>query len=143
MKNILIVDDEIRMRYIYKTLLTLEGYRVVEARGAVDAREVLKRETVDLVLLDVRMPEVRGDILYDVMQLFHQKVKVIVSSVYHTERQKKIIPDATDYYDKSQSVNILLGKIKKVFRDTPQEQVPRQTEEYGDVAPDYVPPSWW
>jgi DNA-binding NtrC family response regulator len=117
MKTILVVDDEARMRKIYKTLLAIEGYRVVEAPGAVEANEILKTEPVHLVLLDLRMPEINGNILYDVMQLFHKKTKVIVSSVYHIEKQKKIIPEAADYYDKSQGIEMLLKKIRTLLKD--------------------------
>ena len=50
------------------------------------------------------------------MQVFHKSIKVIVTSVYPVEEQRKIMKDAADYYDKAQGVDILLEKIKKVER---------------------------
>lgn len=117
MKKILIIDDEERMRRIYARLLTLEGFKVIESPNAMDANELLKRESVDLVLLDIRMPEVDGGILHEVIQLFHKKSKVIVASVYPVDEQKRIIEGAADYYDKSQKIDTLLSKIKQVLDD--------------------------
>ncbi|MBU3958947.1 MAG: response regulator [Candidatus Omnitrophica bacterium] len=115
MKRILVVDDEERIRYIYARLLKDEGYDVVATKDANYANEVLKRENIDLILLDIKMPLVEGDILYEVVQLFHKEAKVIVTSVYHPQDQKRIIPGAADYYDKSQDLEILISKVKKVL----------------------------
>ena len=116
MKTILVVDDEARMRNIYKNLLNSEGYNVIPSSGAVEANDILKKAPVDMVLLDLRMPEISGNILFDVIQLFHRKTKVLVSSVFHVEKQKKIIKGASDYFDKSQGVDVLLTKIKTLLQ---------------------------
>ena len=115
MKRILIVDDDKKIRRIYTTLLDLEGYKVQEASSADEANEILKREKIDLTLLDIKMPEAGGDTMYEVMKTFHRKSKVIVASVYPLDEQKSIISGADDYFDKSQGVDILLAKIKKVL----------------------------
>lgn len=119
MKRILIVDDEEKIREIYTKLLIDEGYDAVGVPGAADANDVLKNKEIDLILLDIKMPEVEGNILYGVIQLFHRKIKVIVISVYNLDEQRQVIPDAADYYDKSQGIDILLTKIKKVLEDWP------------------------
>ncbi len=119
MKTILVVDDEKMIRHIYATLLMAEGYHVIEAPGAVEADEILKHERIDLVLLDLRMPDVNGKILHDVMLMFHKKVKVIVSSVYNVDTQRKIIPFAAGYHDKSQGVEFLLEMIQAIFNQAP------------------------
>lgn len=122
MERILVVDDEEKIRRVYLSLLETEGYEVFEAPNAIDANEILKREHIDLILLDIKMPEVDGSILYYVMQLFHKGVKVIVTSVYPIDEQKNIIKDANGYYDKSQGTQVLLKKIKKVLHDTSSKE---------------------
>ncbi|MFH1478265.1 MAG: response regulator [Candidatus Omnitrophota bacterium] len=117
MKKILVVDDEKKIRKIYVKLLSAEGYEVVESLNPMQASEILVKERIDLVLLDINMPEVDGSVLYDVMQLFHKKVKVIVASVYPLDEQKHRIKDAYDYYDKSDGSEILLYKIKKALEN--------------------------
>ena len=115
MKKILIVDDEKKIRKIYSGLLIGEGFEVIERSNAMEASEALVREKVDLVLLDIKMPEVDGNILYEVMQLFHKSVKIIVTSVYPLDEQKRLIAGTADYYDKSQGIDILISKINKVL----------------------------
>jgi DNA-binding NtrC family response regulator len=116
MKNILVVDDEMRIRDIYKKLLADEGFRVFDAPNASEANELIKKEDIDLALLDLRMAEVNGGTLYEVIQMFHKKLKVIVTSVYGLDKQKRIVPGAADYYDKSQELGILLSKIKHAIQ---------------------------
>ena len=117
MKRILIVDDEKKIRQIYSRLLIGEGFEVIEKSNAMEASEVLVRENIDLVLLDINMPEVDGGVLYEVMQLFHKKTKVIVTSVYPLDEQRRLIAEAVDYYDKSQSMEMLMVKVKEALRN--------------------------
>lgn len=117
MERILVVDDKKEIRRIYTTLLASEGFKVIAAASAHEANEVLKNEKIDLVLLDIKMPRVGGRTLYEVIQLFHKTCKVIVTSVYPLDEQKRVISGANDYYDKSQGTDILLGKIKEALGD--------------------------
>ncbi len=116
MKNILIVDDKKRIRDIFKLVLILEGFNVFQAEDAIIANDILKKEHINLVLLDLIMPNCGGDIFYEIVRSFHKNTKIIISSVYAIDDQKRIIKDADDYYDKSQGVEILLSKIKDVFK---------------------------
>lgn len=124
MERILVIDDEQKVREVYLSLLKEEGFEAIEASGAPEANEILKREHIDLVLLDIKMPEVDGSALHEVMKLFHKKVKVIVASVYPVYEQKRIIKEATGYYDKSQGTDILLSKIKETLQNAPIEEGP-------------------
>lgn len=121
MKNILVVDDEKRIQDIYAVILTKEGFDVTRALSAAEANETLKREKIDLVLLDIKMPRVDnagvdGATMYGVIKLFHKDIKVIVSSVYPIYEQKRLIPDAEGYHDKGQGTEILLEKINNVLK---------------------------
>lgn len=98
-------------------MLASEGYRIIEAADAICANEILKTEDIDLILLDIKMPEIDGTILYEVTKLFHRQVKVIVSSVYPIDEQRQLVAEAADYHDKSQGADILLTKIKKALKE--------------------------
>ena len=111
MKNILIVDDEKRIRKIYNKVLAREGFNVLEAADAEAAYEILLRTPVDIILLDINMPEIDGGILFKVIDSFIHKTKVIVASVYSIEYQKMAIKGATDFYDKSDSISTLVEKV--------------------------------
>jgi len=64
-RTILIVDDEPDILEMVSLLLESEGYRALEAPGGAEALVVLERERVDLVLLDIMMPEMDGHEVLD------------------------------------------------------------------------------
>ena len=122
MKTILVVDDEERIRRVYERMFVKEGFAVFEA-GSVDAaNEIMLRNKIDLVLLDINMPDVDGAVLYAIIQAFHNRSKVIVSSVFSLDDQKKLIKAATDYYDKSESIKVLLHKVRAALKDDLKEK---------------------
>ncbi len=58
--HILVVDDVAVNREILKRRLTRRGFEITEASGGREALEIIDREIVDLVLLDIMMPDVDG-----------------------------------------------------------------------------------
>lgn len=58
--QILVVDDESRMRKLVKDFLQREGYAVLEAGDGVEALEIFYKQKVDLIILDVMMPNMDG-----------------------------------------------------------------------------------
>ena len=98
--NILIVDDEERIRSVFCKIMEREGFNVLDAANAGDAYNLILNHPVDMVLLDINMMEVDGTVLFEVLHLFCKQAKVIVTSVYPLEDQKKLIKGAHDYYDK-------------------------------------------
>ena len=114
MNTILVVDDEEKIRSVYERILKREGFNVLDAGNAKDAHELLIKNNVDLILLDINMAEVDGTVLYKIINTFFPHAKVIVSSVYHMDDQKVLIKGATDYYDKSDSIKVLVHKVKEV-----------------------------
>lgn len=101
MKKILIIDDEDRIRDIYCRLFVQAGIIVRKAKNATEATNIMIREEIDLVLLDIRMAIVDGREMFDIIKEYNPFGKVIISSVYPVEKQRELIPKALDYYDKS------------------------------------------
>ena len=60
-QRILVVDDEPMLRGLCVTLLASWGYLVTEASDGQEALEMLRQYPVDVVLLDMNMPRLRGD----------------------------------------------------------------------------------
>jgi DNA-binding NtrC family response regulator len=118
MKTILIVDDEKKILSVFGKILCREGYNIIKTGNAQEAHEMLMRNHVDLVLLDINMPKVDGAVLYEIIDMFFKEIKVIVASVYPLEDQKMIIKGAVDYYDKSDSLKVLIEKVRMALSDT-------------------------
>lgn len=65
MKTILLVDDDTNVRRSIRYVLKNQGYRIVEAHTGTAAIEALRKEPVDLVVLDLVMPEMDGTMVCD------------------------------------------------------------------------------
>ena len=112
--NILIVDDEQKIRRIFSNVMRKEGFSVREAASVAEAYDLLLNAPVDLVLLDINLPEVDGTDFYDIATVFCKGSKFIVTSVYPLEDQKRRVPGADDYYDKSDSLAVLVEKVRRL-----------------------------
>lgn len=64
-KRLLLVDDEPSIRSAFATLLAREGYIIETAATAEAGERALGRGRVDCLILDYRIPDVRGDLFYE------------------------------------------------------------------------------
>jgi len=76
MKTILVVDDEEKVRKLYYDLFTEEGFHVKLASNVLAALKIIGRKKIDVMLLDINMPEIEGTVLYQISKLFHKEVKI-------------------------------------------------------------------
>jgi DNA-binding NtrC family response regulator len=80
-KKILIADDEEGIRDLFRFLLEPQGFEVFTACDGVEAVEVVKKNFLDIVFLDVHMPEMRGpEALKIIKKIKPEQVVVIFSS---------------------------------------------------------------
>ena len=116
MKKILIIDDEVKIRNVYRDVLTREGFKVLDAQDAEQGiAQIFKNNDIDLVLLDINIPRNNSHTIMDMRKDCGLPFKVIVSSVYSVDEQKHSIPSADDYYDKAQGIDILINKTKNIL----------------------------
>ena len=83
-ETILLVDDEELVLDSGTQLIEAMGYRVLKAKSGAEAVEVYRKskDTIDLVLLDVVMPEMGGGETYDKLREIDTGIKVLLSSGY-------------------------------------------------------------
>jgi two-component system KDP operon response regulator KdpE len=115
--NILVVDDEPQITRVLKTTLSSQGYGVRTASDGDEALLILKEWTPDLVITDLRMPNLGG------LELCRQirarsRIPIIVLSVKGEERIKVEALDAgaDDYVTKPFGVHELLARVRAAFR---------------------------
>jgi PAS domain S-box-containing protein len=87
--TILLVDDDVTVLEVGGMMLQRLGYDVVEAGSGKEAVALYeeKRETIDLVILDMIMPELGGGATFDQIKQINPGVKVLLSSGYSREGQ--------------------------------------------------------
>ncbi|MEW6665633.1 MAG: cache domain-containing protein [Thermodesulfobacteriota bacterium] len=88
-EKVLLVDDEEMVLDIGQKILTRMGYRVSTARSGKEAIEIYRREgdSIDLVLLDMIMPDMCGGETFDHMKQINPDIKVLLSSGYSIDGQ--------------------------------------------------------
>jgi len=79
-KTILVVDDELLVRQLYRDLLVDEGHNVLDADGADAALDLMVAHPVDLVIMDIRMPRTHGLELLTQVHKTRPRLPVIVCS---------------------------------------------------------------
>jgi DNA-binding NtrC family response regulator len=81
-KQILFVDDELPVLQASIRLLKILGYRVLSAQSGREACRIYgeKRDQIDLVILDVVMPEMNGEATYAGLQQLDPAVAVLLTS---------------------------------------------------------------
>lgn len=89
MAHILIVEDETNLNDAYNIILTKEGHQVTASYNGVQALKAIEAKSPDLVLLDLRMPEMDGvEFLSKLDPLkSHPKMKIIVFSNYDVQTE--------------------------------------------------------
>jgi DNA-binding NtrC family response regulator len=117
--RLLVIDDEERIRDAYHRLFRHCGFDVLTASNATEANGLLVRNKFDIVLLDIKMAEVDGSVLFGIIRKFHKNIKVVVSSVYSIDEQKEKIRNADAYFDKSDGMSVLLGIISSLSDGPP------------------------
>lgn len=60
MQKILVVEDDNDLRFLYNTMLSRQGYEVVSAVTTSDGIHKLSNDPVDLVILDINLPDLPG-----------------------------------------------------------------------------------
>lgn len=80
--NILIVDDEDKLRSLLKRVLSLEGFVVMEADNLRSAERILDKETIDIVLCDVKLPDGNGVDFVNKIKKDHPSSEIILLTAY-------------------------------------------------------------
>ena len=84
MSTILVVDDDIGICESLSETLRSDGYEVITAVDGKSALEILKRDSIDLAMIDVRLPRIDGMALLDWILENHVPVQVVMISAHGT-----------------------------------------------------------
>lgn len=117
--RIMVVDDEIKIRQFLKEFLELHGYEICTVAGGPDALEQLSRQTVDLVLLDLKMPVMNGYELYHLLKenprTKHIPIIIVTGQGERKDRELGLNGAAYNYILKPFQAEELLAKIREVL----------------------------
>lgn len=78
-KRVLLVDDEAELRSVLSILLSRENYEVVEANDGLTAKKIIEKEDFDLIISDIRMPQMSGLELYQWNKAFKNIPTILIT----------------------------------------------------------------
>ncbi len=115
-KTILIAEDE-EANFLYlKTALSRTGVKIIRAKNGREAVDRVKEnEDIDLVLMDIKMPEMNGVDATKEIKALNRNIKVIAQTAYAMEEDRVLYFDAgcIDYLEKPIKRDLLLTVISK------------------------------
>jgi len=116
-EKILVVDDDANIRQILETRLTISGYIVLLANDGEEALKLFRKESPDLIILDIMLPKIGG---YEVCKRVRKEssVPIIMLTALGdiSDRVMGLEFGADDYVVKPFSPKELEARIRSVFR---------------------------
>jgi two-component system, NtrC family, response regulator PilR len=125
--RILVVDDERSMRELLAIVLRREGYEVLLAESGRAAIDLLERQPVDLLISDIKMPDVSGvEVLRAAKKIDQDILGIMITAFASTETAVEAMRlGACDYLSKPFDVDLLKMKVREKIdnRQLRQENV--------------------
>lgn len=118
-KTILIIEDELKIRFLLRDYLKSEGFNVLEASDGDEGIFVFKNNKIDLILLDIMMPKIDGITVLETIRTVSD-LPIILLTAKSQEEDKLFGYEmgADDYVTKPFSPKILIAKIKALLKRT-------------------------
>ena len=137
MFHILVVDDDKNTRRLMRAVLEADGYTVTTAEDGVRALAELDREHVDLVVLDVMMPNMDGYAFCSALRAGRSELPVLMVSARQLpeDRKQGFLAGTDDYMTKPVDTEEMLLRIRALLRRA--RIVSERRIQLGDVTLDY------
>lgn len=117
MKKILIVEDEITISKELKSILINAGYEAEILEDFNNSLEIVKRSKPDLILLDINIPFLNGEVLLkEIRKDSNVPVIMVTSRVCEVDEVLSMSYGADDYVTKPYNPTILLLRIQNIFK---------------------------
>ncbi len=117
--NVLIIDDEDLIRNVVKEYCLNENYNVFEASDGIEGIEVLDKENIDIIVLDIMMPKMDGYTFFEKMKEKYNIPTIVLSA--RNEEYDKLFGFSMgidDYLTKPFSPKELIARIKAILKRT-------------------------
>lgn len=124
-KKVLIVDDQNGIRVLLVEVFSSEGYQTFQASNGKLALEIVKKESPDLVLLDMKIPGMDGLEILKHIKSIDQSMKVIMMTAYG---ELDMIKEATDlgalmHFTKPFDIDELRMAVNHQLKNDPTNRV--------------------
>lgn len=133
MAVVLVVDDEIRIRDLVRRYLERDGHQVLTAGSGAEALAVVSHSAVDLVVLDLRLPDIPGeDVAREIRRDSDVPILMLTAKVGERDRVHGLEVGADDYVTKPFSPRELVLRVGAILRRGRVQSIPEPTRFYGN-----------
>ena len=137
MKTILVVDDDTYINEMVQKALKSEGFNVLSAYSGTEVLLLLKKETPDLILLDLMLPGLSGEELLPLIKDI--PVIVVSAKIDHKNKVDLLVGGACDYITKPFELDELIARIRIHLRNSvSRQEVQDETLTSGELTLDPV-----
>ncbi len=145
-KSILVVDDERSYKRLLEANLRKNGYDIINASNGVEAIELFSSQPIDLILLDVMMPELDGFATCErIREYSNVPIIMLTAKGEEKDRVRGLDLGADDYLTKPFSATELLARVRAVFRraDVSTSSAQARYFTHGDIRVDFARAEVW
>ncbi len=117
MKRILVIEDNANNLYLMRFLLEKKGYVVIEAKTGLQGVQLAEKETLDLILMDIQLPDIDG---LEATRMIRASIAdstlpilAVTSYAMVGDRQKAISAGCTGYIEKPIDPVTFISEVEK------------------------------
>jgi two-component system cell cycle response regulator DivK len=120
--TILYVEDDFNNRTLVRRVLEAEGYQLIDAANANQAMGLLKEHKIDLILMDINMPEMDGYALTTRIKSVPEYAKIpivaMTANVMRGDRERSLEAGCDGYIQKPIDIDLLTQQVERFLRST-------------------------
>jgi len=134
--HILIVDDDSSILEVLDARLTAAGFTTYKSASGSEALDILKKQKIDVLVSDIKMPEMSGLELLQETRISFPQLPVIFLTAYGTipDAVEALKAGAVDYLTKPFDGKELVSKIENIIATVPTHPIVSQAEEEEGIA---------
>ncbi|MGN2337750.1 response regulator transcription factor [Clostridium cagae] len=121
-KSILIVEDELKIRFLIRDYLLKDGFNIFEASDGEEGLFQFSKEKIDLIILDIMMPKMNGlEMLEKLREVSNIPVIFLTAKGEEEDKLEGYQFGADDYMTKPFSPKVLVAKVKALLKRTRED----------------------
>lgn len=141
LKNILVVDDEKMIREAVASYLEKQGFEAMQAETGREALQILEKETIAFVILDLMLPDLSGEeVCATIRKQSRVPIIMLTAKTMESDMLNGLNLGADDYITKPFSLKNLYARMQAVLRRSSDDLKPlaeRFSWNNGDLVVDY------
>ena len=126
MKHVMVVDDEVDILTCLDEALTAEGYRVTGVASGAEALDLLAAEVPDLIILDLRMPEISGIEVLKELRAKHPQLPIVVCTGLRGYREDYdvVTSNVAAFLEKPLDIEMVVKTVRELLGPASPPQRP-------------------